>query len=392
MLRPIINPARGKLRVLGCCSGSGATLWKAYELQKEMEQTAEGCPFEIVGVFTDSPTVKAVATAAELGIPCRTLDIRQYYAEREKPLRDREVRAEFDAEALALYADLQADMILLAGYVWAVSDSVLENYIVVNIHPADLAVRDEDGRRLLAGANGIKSAFEHNMDYLRASAHIATAQLDAGPLLVRSPKIPVTDEVFPDEEARFRHYLKLVNAQARVTGARAVLELALGNFSVSDDNVLYYKGEPAPDGLCFESWEENKPRHQRRADLLLRPTSVAVIGASTRPGMGNAVVRNLIEIGFPGKVFAVNRKGEDVFGMPGYQSVLDIPESVDLGVICVPSGGVLTVAEECGRKGIPALVCITAVFREIGGEGVARERELLRLVDKYNMQIGRAHV
>ena len=60
MLKPIINPARGKLRVLGYCSGSGNTLWKAYELQKEMEKTPEGCPFEIVGIFADKPDSKAV--------------------------------------------------------------------------------------------------------------------------------------------------------------------------------------------------------------------------------------------------------------------------------------------------------------------------------------------
>ena len=53
MLKPILNPARGKLRVLGYCSGSGNTLWKAYELQKEMEKRADGCPFEIVGIFAD---------------------------------------------------------------------------------------------------------------------------------------------------------------------------------------------------------------------------------------------------------------------------------------------------------------------------------------------------
>ena len=63
MLKPIINPARGKLRVLGYCSGSGNTLWKAYELQKEMEKTPEGCPFEIVGIFADKPDSKAVAAA-----------------------------------------------------------------------------------------------------------------------------------------------------------------------------------------------------------------------------------------------------------------------------------------------------------------------------------------
>lgn len=387
MLKPIINPAKGKLRVMGYCSGSGNTLWKAYELQKAMEQTVEGCPFEIVGIFADKPDSKAVETAKKLGIPWEAIDIRQYYADRNAPLKDRALRAQFDAEAMALVEKFEADMILLAGYVWATTDIILDNYLVVNVHPADLAVTDETGRRLLAGANGIKSAFDNNMDYLRASSHIATKELDAGPLLCRSEKIPVDYTLHEDYDSRFRYYLKLVNDQNRLVGARTVLELALGNYSVDENNKLYYKGEPAPAGLTIESWEENKPSFQRDITKLLYPKSVAVIGASSRPGIGNAIVRNLLDLGFTGKVYAVNRKGEDVLGVPGYVSVMDIPEPVDLGVISVPSGGALAVAEECGKKGVPAMVCITAGFREIGGEGIEREKKLLEIVNKYNMRV-----
>jgi len=387
MLKPIINPARGKLRVLGYCSGSGNTLWKAYELQKEMEKSAEGCPFEVVGIFADKPDSKAVATAQSYGLPCVAVDIRQYYAERGKPLRDREVRAEFDREVLEQVEPFGADMILLAGYVWATTDAVLDRYTVVNVHPADLAVTGEDGHRLLAGANGIKSAFEHNMDYLRASSHIATKELDAGPLLVRSPKIPVDYSLFTDEEERFRHYLRLVNEQSRLVGARTVLELALGNFAVDEDNRLYYKGELAPTGLCFESWEENRPFFERDRTKLFYPDSVAVIGASSRPGMGNAIVHNMVELGYTGRLYAVNRKAEPVHGAPGYASVLDIPDTVDAAVLAVPSGAVLSVAEECGKKGVKAMICITAGFREVGGEGAEREKKLLEIVDRYNMRM-----
>ena len=385
MLKPILNPARGKLRVLGYCSGSGNTLWKAYELQKEMEKRADGCPFEIVGIFADKNDSKAVATAQANGVPCVAVDIRQYYAERNKPLKDREVRAEFDREVLEKVEPFQADMILLAGYVWATTDAVLDRYTVVNVHPADLAVTDENGRRILAGANGIKSAFSYDMDYLRASSHIATKELDAGPLLIRSPKVPVDYSIHQDEEERFRYYLKLVNDQARLVGARTVLELALGNFATDEEGRLYYKGTPAPKGLCFENWEENKPFFERDRTKLFYPDSVAVIGASSRPGMGNAIVHNMLDLGYTGRLYAVNRKGEPVHGVPGYSSVLNIPDMVDTAVLAVPSAGVLSVAEECGKKGVKAMICITAGFREVGGEGADRERKLLEIVDKYNM-------
>lgn len=385
MLKPIINPARGKMRVLGYCSGSGNTLWKALELQKQMEQTAEGCPFEIVGIFADNPESKAVLAAQKYGIACEAIDIRQFYAEREKPLKDRAVRAEYDRCAMELVEKFHADVIMLAGYVWATTDEILDRYLVVNVHPGDLAVTDETGRRLLAGANGIKSAFDNHMDHLRASAHLATKELDAGPLLVRSPKIPVDYTMHETYEDRFRYYLKLVNEQNRMVGARAILELALGNFATDENGKLFYRGEPCPTGLCFESWEQSSPSFLRDRTKLFRPESVAVIGASTRPGMGNAIVHNMLECGYTGRLYAVNRKGEDVLGVPGFSSVLQIPDSVDTAVLCVPSGGVLAVAEECGQKGVKAMICITAGFREIGGEGVQREKELVRIADRYSM-------
>lgn len=385
MKKSIINPAKGKLRVLGYCSGSGNTLWKTFELQKEMEKTFEGCPFEIVGIFADNPNAKAVTTAKNLGIPWEAIDIRKYYEEHQKPLRDHSVRVQFDTDAIALLEKYQADVILLAGYVWATTDVILDRYLVVNVHPGDLSVTDKEGHRLLAGANGIKSAFDLKMNNLRATAHLATKELDAGPILVRSPKVPVDYSLHNNYEDRFRYYLKLVNEQNRLVGARAILELALGNFETDEFGQLYYKGELTPNGLSIENWEENKPRFQRRYEKLLIPDSVAVIGAANHPGIGNAIIRNLLDINYQGSIYAVNKKGENVMQVPGYASILDIPDSIDLAIISIPSEGVLSVVEECGKKGVLALVCITAGFREIGGEGITREKELLKLVDKYNM-------
>ena len=81
----------GKLRVAGLASGSGNTLWKVLDLQRELERTWEGSPFEVVALFSDSPDAKCVATAAEYGIPCESVGIRAFYEKRGAPLKDREV-------------------------------------------------------------------------------------------------------------------------------------------------------------------------------------------------------------------------------------------------------------------------------------------------------------
>ena len=256
MGKRIIKQKGEKLRVLGYCSGSGNTVWKAYELQKKIENSGKDAPFEIVGIFADSKDAGAVTTAQKYGLPWAAIDIRKYCEDRGVSVKDLDVRADYDAEAMKAIKDFKADMILLAGYVWATTYVVLNSYPVVGVHPGDLAVKGVDGRRLLAGANGVKSAFKENMDHLRSSSYIATEEIDGGPILVRSPKIPVDYSIHENEEERFRYYLRLINEQGRYVGAITVLELASGNFTYDDEGQLCYKGSPVPQGICFEEWIE----------------------------------------------------------------------------------------------------------------------------------------
>ncbi len=387
-LGPLHNPAQGKLRVVGFISGSGKTLWQALELQKQLEQTWEGSPFEVVGVFSSDPEAKGVATAAEYGIPCASIDIRAYYKERGAKLKDREVRKEYDREAATLISEFRPGLVMLAGYVWATTEVLLNKYMFINVHPADLT-NQKNGERLYAGPNGVGDALAAGEPYLRSSSHIATAELDGGPLLMISPKIPVDYEKAKeyDEKEFMKYYLRLVNAQSREIGSRTIYEIAMGNFSRDNSGRVFYRNQTAPLGISIDSWEKNKPLYARDSSALLQPKSVAVIGASARGGIGHAIVKNIEAVDFGGRAVAVNRGGETVSKTPGYSSVLDVPEEVDLAVITVPSKFVLQVAEECGQKGVKAIVCISAGFREVGGEGIAAEEELLRIVDNYNMRL-----
>jgi acetyl coenzyme A synthetase (ADP forming)-like protein len=123
-------------------------------------------------------------------------------------------------------------------------------------------------------------------------------------------------------------------------------------------------------------------------DAIFRPRSIAVIGASRRPGsIGHEILHNLIEHDFQGVVFPVNPTARVIHSIKAYPSVLDIPDPVDLAVVVVPYRQVLGVVEECGRKGVRGLVVITAGFREVGGEGIAREEALIECVRAYDMQL-----
>lgn len=121
---------------------------------------------------------------------------------------------------------------------------------------------------------------------------------------------------------------------------------------------------------------------------LLRPRAVAVIGASRRDGsIGRQVLQNLVQFGFQGPVYPVNPTAGHVLSIRAWPTVDAIPDPVDLAVIAVPAAQVLPAVEACGRKGVRAVVVITAGFREIGAAGQAAEQAILERLRAFGMRM-----
>ena len=126
----------------------------------------------------------------------------------------------------------------------------------------------------------------------------------------------------------------------------------------------------------------------RSLDALFRPQSVAVIGASRkRFQIGHEIVRNLVLGGFTGPVYPVNPKAKVVHSMQCYPKVSAVLGPVDLAVITVPAPLVIAAAKDCARKGVKALVVITAGFSEIGGHGAVLQEELLAICHKAGIRM-----
>ena len=118
------------------------------------------------------------------------------------------------------------------------------------------------------------------------------------------------------------------------------------------------------------------------------PASVAVIGASRRRGsIGGELFRNVLEADFDGAAYPVNRGGEPVAGVRGYGSISEIPDPIELAVICVPGPRVLEAAEEALAKGVRALCVISSGFAETGAEGRERQERLLALVRAHGARL-----
>ena len=121
---------------------------------------------------------------------------------------------------------------------------------------------------------------------------------------------------------------------------------------------------------------------------LLRPRSVAVIGASRkRLTVGGEIFHNLLSHGFNGPVYPVNPTADVVHSVHAYPSIADIPGEVDLAVLVVPAKHAVATVEQCAHKGVKAAIVISAGFKEIGGEGTEREDELVRLSRAHGIRL-----
>ena len=126
---------------------------------------------------------------------------------------------------------------------------------------------------------------------------------------------------------------------------------------------------------------------ERSADVasmrpMLIPASVAVIGASRRRGsVGRTILHNIVTGGFAGQVYPVNPHAAELDGIGCLPSAAALPDHVDLAIIAVPALAVLGVAEECGRRGVKALVVLAA-----GLSGAARA-ELFGICRRHGMRM-----
>ena len=121
---------------------------------------------------------------------------------------------------------------------------------------------------------------------------------------------------------------------------------------------------------------------------LLAPRSIAVVGAGRRAGtIGHEIFRNLLRAGFTGPVYPVNREVTSVASVRAYPSVLEVPDAIDLAIICVPAEEVLAVVRDCATRRVRGLVVISAGFAEVGHERAGSEHELVELARRHGMRL-----
>jgi acetyltransferase len=121
---------------------------------------------------------------------------------------------------------------------------------------------------------------------------------------------------------------------------------------------------------------------------LFSPASVAVIGASDNEDKpGYAILYNIIKSKFSGRIYPINPGKDQILGLPCYKSIDGVEGSIDLALIAIPGSRVPDTLEQCGKRGVGAVIIISAGFRETGADGLRAERAIAEIAGRYNIPV-----
>ncbi len=257
-------------------------------------------------------------------------------------------------------------------------ESLYRRFLGFSKPDPETLIPDKDGRALIALRSG--RVIAHAM-FKRSGgrAEVGVAVLDdeqgkgLGTILVGMITELAYDEGVEEMEALVLPENATMLDVLRNLGFPYTVDVEPGMIAVR------YPTSKLPEAL--ETFDKREAIAVRRAlKRFLEPSSVAVIGASRFRGtIGGELFYNIIQSGFTGVCYPVNKNAKSVQSVAAYPSVRSLPESVDLAVIAVPAQSVLQVAGECAEKGIKALVVISSGFAEVGEPGRKLQDELLSL-------------
>lgn len=260
-ITPLFDPGQmGRpMRVAAFMSGSGTNIIKLLEREKSLRALEEVSPFEVIFIFSDRSdgSCRGEKIACENGIPYFSYDIRSFH--RLKGL-DRTVatpeglaaRREFDSWAGILIKTFEIDIIALGGYM-----SYITLDRCVNVHPADLSILTQEGKRRYVGDHAVLDAIASGETVLRSSTLWTDQGVDTGPLLMVSPPLKVElpeslKTLLKDKErlgqvtAEYQQRLKEIGDW--IIFPRTVEMIARGRFALDRYNRVYVDGHPVSHG------------------------------------------------------------------------------------------------------------------------------------------------
>lgn len=196
-MRPIYEPKVGARMRVGVLFSGGASSLK-YLLENDPNL---GVKYDFVVALTDNPDAPGIELAQRAGIPVEIVDFKAFLKERGIERRDLVARRDYFAQVLERLRPWRPDILMLSGFMLIVTEPLLSAYKnkILNVHPADLTVLDEEGRRKYVGMDAVAKAIAAGERATRSTIHLVTEEVDGGPIVVLSDPLEVPPGVSPEE-------------------------------------------------------------------------------------------------------------------------------------------------------------------------------------------------
>jgi len=266
MLTPLRVPGDEPMPVAGFMSDAGGNLTEIIKYELALKEHRKKPPYRLAVIFSDKNASNARKIGEEFDRPFIYNDVFDFYRARGKKISDPAVREEFDRATLQLLKPYNCAVAAMAGYMRIVTDPLLDAYLCINVHPADLSIVDEKGQRKYTGDKAVRLALLDDQRTLCSSTIILEScttngkfdkgKMDNGKILMISPPMPVTcrpelyraDEETIDSVANEQQGL-LKRAGDFVIFPRTLQYIAEGRYQKDDKGDLYFEGSPIPNGL-----------------------------------------------------------------------------------------------------------------------------------------------
>jgi folate-dependent phosphoribosylglycinamide formyltransferase PurN len=260
------------MRVAGFMSGSGTNIIKIIEYQnilwKEGYFPNKGyvhfpSPYQVVFLFsdrTDFNKCKVAEISKRYNIPYEANDIREFYQKRShQDRRNMGIRREYDKITLGFLKKYEIDCVALCGYMSIVTEVIFDNFPTINVHPADLTILSDEGKRKYTGEHAVRDAIIAGEKFVASSTHLATAEVDDGPLLLVSKPVEVklpagmSLEDLRKEENKEKleeisdlHQDKLKEAGDWIIFPKTLEFMSKGIIEKDENGKIFVAGRPAP--------------------------------------------------------------------------------------------------------------------------------------------------
>lgn len=252
---PLIASGTEPVRVIGLMSGSGSNLVRILE-----NQTVKwpDCPYEMVALFTDNPESNAEKIGEKFGVPVIVHDIEKFYG--DKPLRDMEVRQEYDHASVKMMREYAPEVAAFGGYMKVATTPLIDAFLGINVHPADLTVMVETPwgyERKFTGDHAVRDAVLVGEKTIRSSIHLIEPVVDGGRLLMVSDPLNVeypagTDMTDIGSIAKCEDFNqeRLKEAGDWIVFPKSLEYLAEGRYGMGvSSGIMYFNGDAIPNGI-----------------------------------------------------------------------------------------------------------------------------------------------